>query len=144
MEAKTAAKELFSNEETPDDEQIETGKTDDDMPIDEAIKSVSSEEEDNNQEQHSSGQMEGEITQEHPALAGLSGRATLPLETAAEIIGCEVKHVQALRNQGKLKHAPRARDMITVASIKNYLNLRRKPRISTPTPEQRPDLKIVG
>jgi hypothetical protein len=144
MEAKTAAKELFSNEETEDDEQIEAGGTGDRMLSEEEINGVLFEEENANQEHHTGGQMESETAREHPALASLSGRATLPLETAAAIIGCEIKHVQALRNQGKLKHAPKARNMITVASIKSYLNIRRKPRASLPPLDHRPDLKMMG
>jgi hypothetical protein len=143
MEAKTAAKELFSHEAMPGAEQIEGGDADDRALAEAAINGLSCEEESSDQSRVSGGQMEGEKSPEHAALAGLSGRATLPLETAAAIIGCEIKHVQSLRNQGKLKHAPKAKNMITVASIKSYLMLRRKPRVSPPPSERRPDLKVV-
>jgi hypothetical protein len=109
----------------------------------EEINGVSCEEESSDQSRERGGQREDGKSHEHPALAGLSGRATLPIETAAAIIGCEIKHVQSLRNQGKLKHAPKARNMITVASIKSYLTIRRKPRVSPPSSEHRRDLKVV-
>jgi hypothetical protein len=143
MEAKTAAKELFSNEAMPGAEEIEGDDADDRALVEEAINGLFCEEESNYQSRDSGGQREGEKSSEHPALAGLSGRATLPIETAAAIIGCEIKHVQALRNQEKLKHAPKARNMITVASIKSYLAIRRKPRVSPPSSEHRPDLKVA-
>jgi hypothetical protein len=143
MEAKTAAQELFSTEETPVEDAIEERETDELARVEDEINGISEEEERSDQSRVGGGQDEHEKSIEHPVLAGLSGRATLPIERAAAIIGCEIKHVQALRNQGKLKHAPKAKNMITVASIKSYIAMRRKPRINPPTSEQRPDLKVV-
>lgn len=82
-----------------------------------------------------------EITDQYPALVGLSGRATLPIEQVAQMIGCEIKYVQSLRSKGTLKHAAKSKDAITVASLKTYLATRRKPRQS-PSVEQRKDVSM--
>ena len=74
---------------------------------------------------------------------GLTGRSVVSLEKASLLIGCEVKHVQALRNQGKLKHG-KSKDKITVASIKSYLANRRQPRIISSVSGMTPDLKTNG
>jgi hypothetical protein len=91
MEAKTAAKELFSNEAMPGAEEIEGDDADDRALVEEEINDLLCEEESNYQSRDSGGQREGEKSSEHPALAGLSGRATLPIETAAAIIGAQTR-----------------------------------------------------
>lgn len=68
------------------------------------------------------------ITSQYPALIGLSGRDTIPIEKVAEMVGSDIKYVQSLRSKGTLKHAAKSNNLITVASLKTYLATRRKPR----------------
>lgn len=78
-----------------------------------------------------------ETTEDQDLLANLSGRDTVSLEDAAKVIGCQVKHVTSLRNEGKLKHGSRSNERITVASLRAYL-ANRKRRSSSPTTEKLP------
>ena len=60
-------------------------------------------------------------------LDGLQGNDTVSLETASAYLGYEVRYITRLRNEGKLKHAPRREDRITVASLRAYpVNHRRR------------------
>jgi Membrane protein involved in colicin uptake len=53
-------------------------------------------------------------------LNGLTGRSTVSLEEAAAILEYDTRYIVRLRNEGKLKHAARRDDQITVASIRAY------------------------
>jgi hypothetical protein len=65
---------------------------------------------------------------EHDAsLAALLERPTVSLEDAARIIEKDIKYVRTLRSRGNLKGTPRNQDLITTASIKDYLIHSRRP-----------------
>lgn len=64
-------------------------------------------------------------SQKHP-LSGMGGRATVTIEDAANMIGCQMKYVRTLRNRGKLKASPRNNELLTVASVKSYIVSREK------------------
>lgn len=77
----------------------------------------------------------------------MEGRATVSIEDAASMLDCQVKRVLALRNQGKLKHAPKRDNLITVASLRAYMATRRKRRASPrerDTDGNKPALHIVN
>lgn len=79
-----------------------------------------------NEVPHSSDENGAKIDAQNDGLDGLSGRSTVTIETAAKMIGCEMKYVKQLRSRGRLKTSPRNNELITVASIKSYNAARRK------------------
>jgi hypothetical protein len=64
---------------------------------------------------------EGENESQDADFDALLQRPTVALKDAARLLGCEVKYVRTLRTRGKVKASPRNNDLITTASIKNYL-----------------------
>jgi|SRR5581483_985521 hypothetical protein len=140
---KAASEEEAGSE---DENLIEDGEEEQSMDVDtgerEAIKTapMSTDQGNENGVQSSQDGRENgdDITNQYPALIGLSGRATLPIEQVAQMIGSDIKYVQSLRSKGTLKHAAKSKDLITVASLKTYLATKRKPRQL-----RRPELTLI-
>ena len=59
-------------------------------------------------------------------LAEGAGHASITIDEAAKVLGCEARYVRTLRNRGKLKATPRKSELLTVASIKSYMEARKK------------------
>jgi hypothetical protein len=76
-------------------------------------------------------------------LDGLASRSSVPIEEAAKIIGCEVKYVRTLRNRGKLKATSRNNELLTIASIKSYIEGKRKGKQETQNSDEPMQLHAV-
>ena len=86
---------------------------------DEATSGASSREEDNEQPLFNPRTGEDEQPDDGPLWNGLSPRATVSIDKAAELLGLSANYVKSLRGK-VLKTAPRNKNQITIASIKHY------------------------
>jgi hypothetical protein len=81
--------------------------------------SASSREEEDEQSSFNPRTREDGYPDDDPLWEGLSPRATVSIERAAELLGLSANYVKSLRGKA-LKTAARNKNQITVASIKHY------------------------
>lgn len=86
---------------------------------DEVVDTGSSREEEEEQTLFNPRTSEEEHADDDALWGGLSPRATVSIERAAELLGLSVNYVKSLRGKA-LKTAPRNKNQITLASIKHY------------------------
>ena len=75
--------------------------------------------------------------------SGLSGRSTVTMDKAAELLNVSINTIVTLRNKGALKTAALNKHLITVASLKSYDIKRSKRKQARRTDETKPSLQVV-
>ncbi|HZR39811.1 MAG TPA: helix-turn-helix domain-containing protein [Ktedonobacteraceae bacterium] len=87
---------------------------------------------------------DGETNHSHDRWNSFTGRSTVSIEKAAELLGVSINTIVTLRNKGTLKTAALNKQLITVASLKAYDLKRVSRKQSRRTEESKPQLKVVN
>jgi hypothetical protein len=120
----------------------EQASTEEEREEEEAVNPASSREEEHEQSLLNPRAGADEHPDDDTLWYGLSPRATVSIEKAAELLGLSANYVKSLRGKA-LKTAPRNKNQITIASIKQYKSRQLRRTQPTKTGTIKPALTIV-
>ncbi len=145
LEVKSAVKEVLQSERTESDEEQSTqiAETVQSPNKDQSIQDEC-EAQNSDQSECSEGSKDGENVNQNDRWGGFTGRSTVTVERAAELLDVSINTIVTLRNKGTLKTAALNKHLITVASLKAYDAKRSKRKQSRHTHEIKPRLKVVN
>jgi hypothetical protein len=125
LEVKSAVKEVIQSEPPQSNEEAST-QDDEIVRSSDNTQSIRDENDVQKSDQSESSQRskDGETTAQRSAWNGLTGRSTVTLEKAAELLHVSITTIVTLRNKGTLKTAAKNSNLITVASLKAYTSKR--------------------